>query len=123
MQLCIGKMSYTKLLINKSHHNQHVQQQQLNLTLSSTSSKINVEELVLFQNSLFSIISSCLNALFNYIPNFGDGNYLATLDEYKLLLNLNLAPPSSFDFNSPASFGSILWIIDYCLKLLNKVFR
>jgi len=54
------------------------------------------------------------------MPNLGDFNYATHLDEYKLLLTTQLAQPSSFDTYSPFSFGSILWMIDYCLKIAQK---
>ena len=100
--------------------NQQQSHQQSNSTNVNTS-RVSTEDLVACQNLLFSLMSVCLDSLFNYMPNFADTNYLSSIDEYKLLLAFQLAPPSSFDMQSPLSFGSILWIIDYILKLLHRV--
>jgi hypothetical protein len=106
----------------------HLQQQQQlqqpqghTLAEMANANKLQIEELVGTQNLLFSIVSLCLDSLLNHIPNFGQVNYLAKLDEYRLLLAFQLSPPSSFDLHSPLSFGSILWLIDYILKILHRV--
>jgi hypothetical protein len=99
-----------------------LQQNQL-VNAQIISNKANIEELVTSQNLLFSITSLCLDSLLNYIPNFGESNYMARLDEYKLLLAIQLSPPSSFDLHSSLSFGSILWLIDYILKILHRVIK
>jgi hypothetical protein len=65
-------------------------------------------------------MSTSLDGLLNYMPNLGDFNYATHFDEYKLLLTTQLSQPSSFDTYSPFSFGSILWMIDYCLKIAQK---
>lgn len=105
------------MLALKTHH---LQQSALAGSQMSSLSKINSEELVRLKNLLFSIISLSLDSLSNFIPNFADPNYLGKIDEYKLLLAFQLTPPSSFDSNSPLSFGSILWLIDYILKVLHR---
>lgn len=72
------------------------------------------------QNLIFSIMSISLDALTSYTPNLGDSNCAIQFDEYKLLLSAQLAQPSSFDTFSSFSFGSIMWMIDYCLKIAQK---
>jgi hypothetical protein len=78
------------------------------------------DDLVIAQNLLLHLICNCLNTLRNYIPNLSDLKYDSHLNEYKLLLTIHFTPPS-FDSQSPLSFGCILWLIDYCLKILHKV--
>lgn len=89
----------------------------------SALSRLTSEEIVSSQSLLFSIINYCLDALSNYTPDFADGSYLNRLDEYKMLLSFQLAPPSSFDYQSPLSFGSILWLIDHTLKIVHRVIQ
>ena len=114
LQLCITKVSHIKVLITKSLQQQH----------SNKTHKLNQDELISCQNQLFTIISLCLDSLFNYIPNFAHSAHLISFDEFNLLLAVNLNPPSSFDVNSMQhvnlSFGSILCLIDYCFKILHK---
>ena len=110
------KLSHVRIVSMKVHHN-------LQTTMGGHQNplaKISPEDLVNIQNLLFSIISLNLSALSNFAPNFADPNYLIKLDEYRLLLAFQLSPPSSFDSYSPLSFGSILWLIDYNLKILHK---
>lgn len=109
LQLCILKLNQIKLLIHKMAYQsqQSMPQNDLNDLNSS-------------QNLIFSIMSLCLDSLINFMPNFADPNYLITIDEYKLLLDTHLSMPSSFDLQTSLSFGSILWLIEYCLKLLQK---
>lgn len=95
--------------------------QQSNLPASNVINKFNMEELITTQNLLFTIISLCLDSLLNYIPNFGEASYMSKIDEYSLLISLQLSAPSSFDQHNILSFGSILWLIDYILKLLHRV--
>lgn len=115
LQLCITKVSHLKSLIAKSHHGQQKQNQ---------NQKLNADDLISCQNKLFSIISYCLDSLFNYMPNFSHSIHLISFDEYNLLLAVNLNPPSSFDVNSMQNsnltFGSLLFLIDYCFKILHK---
>jgi len=115
LQLCITKVSHLKALLAKSHHGQQKQNQ---------AQKYNADELISSQNKLFSIISYCLDSLFNYIPDFAHSIHLIRFDEYNLLLAVNLNPPSSFDINSlqnsNLTFGSLLFLIDYCFKILHK---
>ena len=104
-----------KMLTIKSH------QQPQAFNQFSNINRMNYEEIVTAQNHLFLIISYCLDGLLNYIPNFADSNYLNKMDEYRLLLAFQLAPPSSFDLQCPLSFGGILWLIDHILKTLHRV--
>jgi hypothetical protein len=105
LQTCITKMSHIRSLTIRGQH-QHQ----------------NYEDLITAQNLFFNIISICLDSLFNYAPNLADHNYLSYLDEYQLLVHVNFTAPSSFDLNAHLSFGSLLWMIDFCLKILQKVF-
>jgi hypothetical protein len=109
LQLCILKLNQIKVLIQKMTHQSQQSIPQNDLSDLNSS-----------QNVIFSIMSLCLDSLLNFIPNFADPNYLLTIDEYKLLLDTHLTMPSSFDLQTSLSFGSILWLIEYCLKLLQK---
>lgn len=112
IQICIMKLSQVKMISIKTQHGS----QQFNNPLFRISS----EDLLHIQNLLFSITTFSLDSIFNFIPNFSDPNYLAKLDEYKILLAFQLTPPSSFDSHSALSFGSLLWLIDYILKILHR---
>ncbi len=92
------------------------QQQAANLN-----AKKEIGKCIVAQNLIFSITSISLDALMSYVPNLGDSNCAIQFDEYKLLLSAQLAQPSSFDTFSSFSFGSIMWMIDYCLKIAQKV--
>jgi hypothetical protein len=109
LQLCILKLNQIKLLMHKIAHQPQQSMSQNDLSDLNSS-----------QNLIFSIMSFCLDSLFTCIPNFSDPNYLITIDEYKLLLDTHLTMPSSFDLQTSLSFGSILWLIEYCLKILQK---
>ncbi|CAF0748696.1 unnamed protein product [Brachionus calyciflorus] len=116
IQLCIMKLSHVRIVSMKAHHS-------LQTTIGSHQSplsKLAPDDLVNIQNLLFSIMSLNLSGLFNFAPNFADPNYLIKLDEYRPILAFQLAPPSSFDSHSTLSFGSILWLIDFILKILHK---
>lgn len=82
--------------------------------------KKEIGKCIISQNLIFTIMSISLDALSSYTPNLGDSNCAVQFDEYKLLLSAQLAQPSSFDTFSSFSFGSIMWIIDYCLKIAQK---
>ncbi|RNA38292.1 nucleoporin NUP188-like protein [Brachionus plicatilis] len=115
VQLCIMKLSHVRIVSMKHmHHHSTVGWHQNSLT------KLNSDDLVNIQNMLFTIISLNLDGLFNFSPNFADQNYSLKLDEYKILLTSQISPPSAFDAHTPLSFGSILWLVDYLLKLLHK---
>ena len=116
MQLSIEKISNIKGLLSKGHHHTVIGQHD---SFQAKPSRIDLEELLLCQNLLFSISSFCLDAIYHYIPNLASP--LTNIEEYNLLVAVNLNPPSSFDCQTPLSFGSILWMIDYCMKLLQKV--
>lgn len=115
VQLCIMKLSHVRIVSMKQmHHHSTVGWQQNSLT------KLNSDDLVNIQNMLFTIISINLDGLFNFSPSFADQNFSLKMDEYKILLTSQITPPSAFDAHTPLSFGSILWLVDYLLKLLHK---
>ncbi len=116
LQICIGKMSHVKTLLARSHQ-QH--QQQTNHTQAS--STVSSDILLAAQNAFCSIMSLCLDALLHYAPDLTEYGYMTRLDEYRLIVATNFTQPSSFDLTASFSFGSILWTIDYCLKILQKV--
>ena len=120
---CIFKTRQIKSLSTKLSQQLHyssTQKQQPGGSAQQASKK-EIEKLVAAQNLIFCIISLCLDALMNYAPNLSENNYATNFDEYKLLLSMQLAQPSSFDTFNAFSFGSILWMIDYCLKIVQKV--
>lgn len=136
IQICISKLAYLRQMnIKLQQQSQHLQQQQSQSQSSSSSSSLTtppigtqlsairatLDELVSSQSLLISIVSLCMNALLNYIPNFAESNYPTHLDEFRPILALQLSQPSSFDTRVPLSFGSILWFIEYSLKLLHRV--
>lgn len=109
------KLSHVRIMSMKHlHHNSTLGWQQNSLT------KLSLDDLVNIQNILFTIISINLDGLFNFSPNFADQNFSLKFDEYKILLTSQISPPSAFDAHTPLSFGSVLWLIDYLLKLLHK---
>jgi hypothetical protein len=109
-----------KMLTIKSHQQQHSSAQAQSHNAQALV-KLTNDEILNSQTLLFAIISYCLDSLANFMPNFADGSYMTRLDEYRLLLAFQLTPPSSFDLQSPLSFGGILWLIDYILKLVYRV--
>lgn len=115
VQLCIMKLSHVRIVSMKQMHHQSTVGWQLN-----SLTKLNSDDLVNIQNMLFTIVSINLDGLFNFSPSFADQNFSLKLDEYKILLTSQISPPSAFDAHTPLSFGSILWLIDYLLKLLHK---
>jgi hypothetical protein len=109
-----------KMLTIKSYHQQHTSSQHQTQNAQALS-KLTNDEILTSQTLLFSILSYCLDSLANFMPNFADGSYMTKLDEYRLLIAFQLTPPSSFDLQSPLSFGGILWLIDYILKIVHRV--
>lgn len=133
IQICISKLAYLRQMnIKLQQQSQHLQQQQQQSQSQSQSStpqigtqlsaiRATLDELISSQSLLISIVSLCMNALLNYIPNFAESSYPTHLDEFRPILALQLSQPSSFDTRAPLSFGSILWFIEYSLKLLHRV--
>lgn len=122
---CISKTRQIKSVSSRLSQQLHASAQKKDkLTpqqqAASMKSKKEIGKCIAAQNLIFSIMSVSLDALMNYVPNLGDNNYITHFDEYKLLISTQLAQPSSFDNFSAFSFGSILWIIDYCLKIAQK---
>ena len=104
---------------NQSLTNSQLEQHQQHLANISSCYRSDYEDLQKVQIVLFEIISYCMDSLFNYVPNLGDFNYVSQFDEFKLLLTLQWS--STPDFQAGLSFGSLLWIIEYCLRVLQKV--
>ena len=114
--MCIMKLKLVTAKSNQFQHNVSMTQ-----SVSSNSNRLTNEEILTSQTLLFSIISYCLDSLMNFTLNFADSNYISKLDEYKLILAFQLTPPSTFDVQSQLSFGGILWLIDYILKIVYRV--
>ena len=118
-------MNQIKALSIKLAQQAQYQSSQMSTTGTTTRQpavpKINMEGFIAAQNLIFSITNLCLDSLSNYIPNLADYNYACYFDEFKLLPSLQSTPPSSFDSTSGLSFGSIIWMTDYSLRMLQKV--
>lgn len=121
---CISKTRQIKSVSTRLNQQLHTNAQKKDQTTqqkaANLKSKKEIEKCISVQNLLFPIMSISLDGIANYMPNLGEFSYATHLDEYKLLLTTQLAQPSSFDTFSPFSFGSILWMIDYCLKISQK---
>lgn len=100
---------------------QKQEQPQSTQQASTLNSKKELEKCIVAQNLIFSIMSISLDGLMNYIPNLSDNSFTTHFDEYKLLLTSQTAQPSSFDTYNAFSFGTVLWMVDYCLKISQKV--
>jgi hypothetical protein len=92
-------------------------QASLDLTHNEISSSIIV-------NKLLQIIWNCVNVLMNYIPSMNDLKFNTNIEqsnEFNLLISLKFTAPSYDTLNTQLSFGSLLFIIDYCIKTLHKL--
>ena len=138
--MCTVKLVQLRILVvgtgagavgSANHHHQHLH--------------VNLDELNKSQRALFDVISTCLDSLLaTCVPNMRELQYVQYVQDERehalLLLATHLTPPSTFDTtasSAPAtaaaaaasqptsgghvlSFGSLLWLVDYSLKLLHK---